>query len=169
MGHDVVVVGAGFAGSVIAERLASQTGRSVLVLDKRPHIGGNAYDETDDSGILIHRYGPHIFHTNSADIFSYLSGFTQWRPYEHRVLAAVRDRLVPIPINRTTVNEIFLLSLADDAQCRPSTKDRSSPAVRLGPLRMPSSGRSAASCTSCSSAATRASNGGSIRPSLTHR
>lgn len=115
MGHDVVVVGAGFAGSVIAERLATQLGRRVLVLDRRDHVGGNAYDELDAAGILVHRYGPHIFHTNAAEIVSYLSAFTDWRPYEHRVRASVRGRLVPVPINRTTVNELFGLALADDA------------------------------------------------------
>ena len=110
-GHDVVVVGAGFAGSVVAERVATQLGRSVLVVDRRPHIGGNAFDERDEAGVLIHRYGPHIFHTNSSDIVEYLSRFTTWRPYEHRVLAAVRDLLVPIPINRTTVNTLYGLDL----------------------------------------------------------
>ena len=79
-----LVVGAGFAGAVLAERLASQLGLKVLVVDKRPHIGGNAYDRYDDTGVLIHPYGPHIFHTNSADVFEYLSQFTQWRPYQHR-------------------------------------------------------------------------------------
>jgi UDP-galactopyranose mutase len=112
--YDAVVVGAGFAGSVIAERLASQLGQRVLVLDRRPHVGGNAYDEVDEAGVLVHRYGPHIFHTNSAEIFEYLSEFTSWRPYEHRVLAQVRGRLLPIPINRTTVNELFGLRLPDD-------------------------------------------------------
>ena len=116
MGHDVAVVGAGFAGSVLAERLASQLGKRVLVLDRRPHVGGNAFDELDASGILIHRYGPHIFHTNSADIFAYLSQFTAWRPYEHRVLASVRDQLVPIPINRTTINELFGLHLEEESE-----------------------------------------------------
>jgi UDP-galactopyranose mutase len=115
VGHDVVVVGAGFAGSVVAERLASDHGKRVLVLDRRPHIGGNAYDERDAAGILIHRYGPHIFHTNSPEIFDYLSRFTSWRPYEHRVLACVRDRLVPIPINRTTLNALFRAGLEDEA------------------------------------------------------
>ncbi|MBA2720410.1 MAG: UDP-galactopyranose mutase [Chloroflexi bacterium] len=127
MGHDVVVVGAGFAGSVIAERLASQLGKRVLVLDRRPHIGGNAFDEPDASGILIHRYGPHIFHTNSADIFDYLSQFTAWRPYEHRVLASVRDRLVPIPINRTTINELFGLNLRSDADVQAFYDARAEP------------------------------------------
>lgn len=114
MGYDVVVVGAGLSGSVIAERLASQYARRVLVMDRRAHIGGNTYDEVDEAGVLVHRYGPHIFHTNSADIFGYLSQFTGWRPYEHRVLASVRGRLVPIPINRTTLNELFATGLRDD-------------------------------------------------------
>ena len=86
---DWLVVGAGFAGSVIAERLASQRGESVLVVDRRNHFGGNAYDRYDDAGLLIHQYGPHIFHTNSEQIVDYLSQFTEWRPYEHRVLASV--------------------------------------------------------------------------------
>ena len=104
--YDVLVVGAGFAGSVCAERLAS-AGRRVLVVDRRPHIGGNAYDEVDAAGVLVHRYGPHIFHTNAASVFSYLSRFTSWRPYEHRVLAQVDGRLLPIPINLDTVNAMF--------------------------------------------------------------
>uniref|UniRef100_UPI0035C99AF0 UDP-galactopyranose mutase n=1 Tax=uncultured Sphingomonas sp. TaxID=158754 RepID=UPI0035C99AF0 len=114
--YDTLVVGAGFAGAVLAERLAADAGQRVLVVDRRPHIGGNAYDELDAAGVLIHRYGPHIFHTNSADVFDYLSGFTDWRPYEHKVLASVDAKLVPMPINRTTLNELYGLSLEDDAQ-----------------------------------------------------
>ncbi|MDB5696356.1 MAG: UDP-galactopyranose mutase [Sphingomonas bacterium] len=114
--YDVLVVGAGFAGSVLAERLASQSGQRVLLIDRRDHVAGNAYDEQDAAGILIHRYGPHIFHTNSQDVWDYLSRFTKWRPYEHRVLASVRDRLLPIPINRTTLNGLYGLDLKDDAQ-----------------------------------------------------
>jgi UDP-galactopyranose mutase len=110
--YDVMIVGAGFAGSVLAERLAS-TGRKVLLLDRRPHIGGNAYDHHDAAGVLIHRYGPHIFHTNAQHIVDYLSRFTEWRPYEHRVLAQVNGDLLPIPINRTTVNRFFGLSLTE--------------------------------------------------------
>ena len=106
-GFDYLVVGAGFAGSVLAERLASQLGKGVLVVDRRPHIGGNAYDCYDDDGILIHRYGPHIFHTNSERIVAYLSQFTTWRPYEHRVLASVDGQLLPIPINLDTVNRLY--------------------------------------------------------------
>ena len=110
-GLDTLVVGAGFAGSVLAERLASQAGQRVLVVDKRPHIGGNAYDRYDDAGLLVHPYGPHIFHTNSADVFEYLSRFTQWRPYQHRVLASVEGQLLPIPINLDTVNRLYGLAL----------------------------------------------------------
>jgi len=113
---DVLVVGAGFAGSVMAEQLASQAGRRVLVVDRRDHIAGNAYDLHDAAGLLIHRYGPHIFHTNSAAVFEYLSRFTKWRPYEHRVLARVRGLEVPMPINRTTLNALYGLSLSTDAE-----------------------------------------------------
>ncbi|WP_291425477.1 UDP-galactopyranose mutase [Deinococcus sp.] len=107
---DYLIVGAGFAGSVLAERLAS-VGQRILLVDKRPHIGGNAYDCYDDAGVLIHPYGPHIFHTNSSDVFDYLSRFTAWRPYQHRVLASVDGQLLPIPINLDTVNRLYGLSL----------------------------------------------------------
>ena len=107
---DVLVVGAGFSGSVVAEQLAGQ-GWEVLVIDKRDHIGGNAHDRLDEHGVLIHPYGPHIFHTNSARIFDYLSRFTEWRPYEHRVLAKAGEQLVPIPINIDTVNRLYGLDL----------------------------------------------------------
>jgi UDP-galactopyranose mutase len=104
---DYVVVGAGFAGATIAERLAADAGRKVLICDKRPHIGGNAYDHYDEAGILVHKYGPHIFHTNSRQVYDYLSTFTAWRPYQHRVLACVDGQLVPIPINLDTVNRLY--------------------------------------------------------------
>ena len=110
-GFDTLIVGAGFAGSVLAERLANVLGQRVLVVDKRPHIGGNAYDRHDDAGVLMHPYGPHIFHTNSADIFEYLSRFTEWRPYQHRVLASVDGQEVPMPINLDTVNKLYGLNL----------------------------------------------------------
>ena len=140
MSYDVVVVGAGFAGSVMAERFASQLRKRVLVIDRRPHVGGNAYDEVDAAGILIHRYGPHIFHTNAREIVDYLSSFTRWRPYEHRVLASVRGQLVPIPINRTTVNALFGLDLHTEedvaafyaARAEPVTRHRSSEDVVVG-------------------------------------
>ena len=108
---DYIVVGAGFAGAVLAERLASQLGRRVLIIDKRDHIAGNAYDCRDAAGILIHRYGPHIFHTNSTEVVDYLSDFTAWRPYEHRVLASVEGQLLPVPINLDTINRLYDLSL----------------------------------------------------------
>ncbi|HYQ16312.1 MAG TPA: UDP-galactopyranose mutase, partial [Polyangiaceae bacterium] len=108
---DYMIVGAGFAGSVLAERLAVGLNKRVLLVEKRSHIGGNAYDHFDDNGLLVHRYGPHIFHTNSAEIFGYLSRFTDWRPYEHRVLASVDGQLVPIPINLDTVNRLYGMSL----------------------------------------------------------
>ncbi len=108
---DWLVVGAGFAGSVLAERLASDMGQRVLIVDRRNHIGGNAYDHYNDDGVLVHRYGPHIFHTNSQAIFDHLSRFTSWRPYQHRVLASVDGMLVPLPINIDTVNKLYGLSL----------------------------------------------------------
>lgn len=107
---DYLIVGAGFAGSVCAERLAS-LGYKIAICDKRDHVGGNAYDHLDEAGVLVHRYGPHIFHTGSARIFEYLSRFTAWRPYEHRVRASVEDKLLPFPINIDTVNQLYGLDL----------------------------------------------------------
>ena len=108
---DYLITGAGFAGSVLAERLATQLHKKVLIIDRRNHIGGNTYDYYDESGILVHKYGPHIFHTNSADVFNYLSKFTKWRQYEHHVLASVDGQLVPIPINQNTINSLYGLNL----------------------------------------------------------
>jgi len=108
---DYLIVGAGFAGSVLAERLARGANKKVLIVDRRNHIGGNAYDHHDRAGLLVHKYGPHIFHTNSKDIFDYLSRFTDWRNYEHRVLASVDGQLLPIPINLDTINKLYGLNL----------------------------------------------------------
>nr|WP_232338325.1 UDP-galactopyranose mutase [Bordetella flabilis] len=105
--YDYLVVGAGFAGSVLAERLAAGLNRRVLVVDRRPHIGGNAYDHYNEDGVLVHRYGPHIFHTNADKVVDYLSRFTGWRPYQHRVLAQVDDMLVPMPINLKTLSMLY--------------------------------------------------------------
>jgi len=114
---DYLVVGAGFAGSVLAERLATVCDKKILICDKRNHIGGNAFDHYDDAGILVHKYGPHIFHTNSREVFEYLSRFTEWRQYEHRVLASVDGLLVPIPINVETLNRLYNVNLcANDMQ-----------------------------------------------------
>ena len=111
---DFLIIGAGFSGSVVASELARRYGQRVLIVDKRSHIGGNAFDKKDAHGILIHPYGPHIFHTNSKNIFDYLSRFTEWRPYEHRVLSNVNGMLVPVPINLDTVNRLYNLDLRED-------------------------------------------------------
>jgi len=136
--YDVLVVGAGFAGAVCAERLAS-AGKRVLVIDRRAHIGGNAYDEIDGSGVRIHVYGPHLFHTNGKRIFEYLSRFTTWRFYEHRVRAVVAGKLYPMPINRRTINELYGLNLDEagvsaflDAVREPRTPITTSEDVVLG-------------------------------------
>jgi UDP-galactopyranose mutase len=125
--YDYLVVGAGFAGAVMAERLARDSGKRVLVIDRRDHIGGNAFDHHDEAGILVHRYGPHIFHTNSQDIVEYLSRFTQWRPYEHRVLADIGGVKVPMPINRTTLNRLYDLELNTDEEAEAYLADRAEP------------------------------------------
>jgi len=116
MKYDYLIVGAGFAGSVIAERLASQFNKKILVVEKRYHIGGNAYDEVDEHGILVHKYGPHIFHTNSKNVFDYLSQFTEWRFYEHKVLANLNRELFPIPINRITINKLYNKNFQTDKE-----------------------------------------------------
>jgi len=115
MKYNYLIVGAGFAGAVAAERLANK-GNKILVVEKRNHIGGNAYDEYDEHGILVHRYGPHIFHTNSRKVFDYLSQFTEWRKYEHRVLAKLNSELYPIPINRTTLNKLYNKNFQTDEE-----------------------------------------------------
>ena len=129
--YDYLIVGAGFAGSVLAERLAAGLNKKVLLIDRRPHVAGNAYDVHDAAGVLIHQYGPHIFHTNSDDIVRHLSRFTAWRPYEHRVLASVDGRLVPIPINRTTINALYGLDLQSDEQAADFLTSRAEPVDRI--------------------------------------
>ena len=129
--YDYLIVGCGFAGSVLAERLATQHNARVLMIDKRDHVGGNAYDEKNADGILYHKYGPHIFHTNSDEIFAYLSRFTRWRPYEHRVLASVRDQLLPIPINRTTLNTLFGAGLRTDEEAAQFLAARAEPVADI--------------------------------------
>lgn len=109
---DYLIVGAGFAGAVMAERLASCDNKKVVVVESRRHIGGNTYDYYNDEGILVHKYGPHIFHTNSREVYDYLGQFTAWRPYEHRVLASVDGMMVPIPINLNTINQLYGLKLS---------------------------------------------------------
>ena len=111
---DALVVGAGFAGSVCARRMAEDYGHRVLVIDRRPHVAGNAHDAPDEHGVLIHTYGPHIFHTNAPSVSRFLSRFTEWRPYEHRVWAEVDGRIVPLPINRTTVEALHRIQFPDE-------------------------------------------------------
>jgi UDP-galactopyranose mutase len=109
---DYLIVGAGLAGAVMAERLATRSGKKILLVDKRNHIGGNTFDYFNKDGILVHKYGPHIFHTNSKEVYDYLGQFTTWRPYEHRVLASVDGMFVPIPINLNTINMLYGLNLS---------------------------------------------------------
>jgi UDP-galactopyranose mutase len=125
--YDILVVGAGYAGSVMAERLASQCGQRVLVVDRRPHVAGNAYDELDEHGVMVHRYGPHIFHANAPHIVDYLSQFTEWRPYEHRVVASVDGKLVPLPINRDTINALYDLDLRTEEEAERFYAERAEP------------------------------------------
>lgn len=127
---DYLVVGAGFAGAVLAERLATKAHKKVLIIDQRSHIAGNAYDFYNEDGILVHKYGPHIFHTNSREVFDYLGQFTPWRAYEHRVLASVDGQLVPIPINLNTINKLYGLNLSSD-QVEQFFKSKAEPVSRV--------------------------------------
>jgi len=128
--YDYLIVGAGLAGSTMAERLASERGAKVLVIDRRDHVAGNAHDQAYVDGLQYHKYGPHIFHTNSSVVVEYLSRFTDWRPYEHRVLSRVDEKLVPVPINRQTVNALFELDL-DEAGVAHFLEERAEPQERI--------------------------------------
>ncbi len=128
---DYVIVGAGFAGSVVAERMARCFNKKVLVVDRRNHIGGNAYDHYDSSGLLVHRYGPHIFHTNSEQVFQYLSQFTQWRSYEHRVLASVDGKMAPVPINLDTINILCGVKLKSEQEAEAFLASRAEPRATI--------------------------------------
>jgi len=129
--HDTLVVGAGYAGSIMAERLASQCGHRVLIIDRRDHIAGNAYDYADEHGVFCHKYGPHIFHTQSDKVVEYLSRFTEWRPYEHRVLANVRGQQLPMPINRDTINRLYGLELDSEEAVEAFLAERAEPRERI--------------------------------------
>ena len=165
----MLVVGAGFAGSVCARRMAEELGLRVLVVDRRGHLAGNAHDAPDEHGILCHSYGPHIFHTSAPRVSRFLSRFTDWRPYQHRVLAEVDGRFVPVPINLTTVRVLHDVELAGENELAPHSTPSPSRARSSRPLRTPSSRRSGVTSTSACSAVTRASSGRSIPASCTPR
>lgn len=116
MNFDIVVIGAGISGATLAERYATEQNKKVLVLEKRSHIGGNCYDYYNDDGILVSKYGAHLFHTNFEDVWEYVQKFSDWYPYEHRVKAFVDNKLVPIPVNIVTVNELFGEHITSEAE-----------------------------------------------------
>jgi UDP-galactopyranose mutase len=128
--YDYLIVGGGLAGATLAERLASQLNARILLIDRRDHIGGNCYDPINADGIRYHRYGPHIFHTNSRNVVAYLSRFTAWRRYEHRVLSRVNGQLLPLPITRTTINRLYGLEL-DDAGLETFLRARAIPSRHI--------------------------------------
>jgi len=128
--YDYLIVGAGLAGCTLAERIASQLDISVLVVEQRAHIGGNVFDHDDEHGIRIHEYGPHIFHTNKKRIVDYLSKFTAWRPYEHRVSAEVDGRRVSFPINRNTLNQLYGLGMSSEGETRSFLASQRVPVAR---------------------------------------
>ncbi len=115
---DFLIVGAGFSGSVLAERIANDLKKDVIIIEKRNHIGGNCYDEFDEHGIFIHRYGPHLFHTNNKEIVDYLSQFTNWYEYQHRVLAYSKGEYYPIPINKETINRVYKINLRNEEEVK---------------------------------------------------
>ena len=111
--YDCIVIGAGIAGAACARKLAEEAGKKVLVIERRSHIGGNCYDVSDEYGILIHEYGPHIFHTGLEEVYEYLSGFTEWYPFGHEVVAKVGDKLIPVPFNLNTLHMVYDKEKAD--------------------------------------------------------
>lgn len=105
--YDCIIVGAGIAGATVARKLAEESNKKVLVLERRSHIGGNCYDKPDDHGILIHEYGPHIFHTGDEGVREFLSRFTKWYDFGHEVVAKVGDQLIPVPFNLNTLHMVY--------------------------------------------------------------
>src|SRR5690554_927505 len=114
---DILIIGAGISGSVLAERYAN-SGKKILLLEKRDHIGGNCYDYLDENGIRVSKYGAHLFHTNFEEVWKYVNQFSEWYPWEHKVLAKVDGKLVNIPINISTVNQIFRLTIKTEVEMK---------------------------------------------------
>jgi UDP-galactopyranose mutase len=115
---DIFIVGAGISGAVLAERFASQNNKKVVIIDKRPHIGGNCYDFVDENGIQMNKYGAHLFHTNYKDVWDYIQKFATWQRWDHRVLGSVDGKMVPIPVNINTVNSIFGTDIKDEPEMK---------------------------------------------------
>ena len=111
--YKYLIVGAGLAGCTVAERIATQLHENVLIIEKRDHIAGNVYDEYDDAGILIQKYGPHTFHTNDKEVFDFVCQYCSWHEYQHRVLSYVDGQFVPMPISLETINQLYNLSLSE--------------------------------------------------------
>src|SRR6476660_1612555 len=114
---DIVIIGAGISGAVLAERYAS-VGKKVLIIEKRDHIAGNCYDYIDENGILVSKYGAHLFHTNHEDVWRYVNRFANWYKWEHKVIAKVDGQLVPVPVNITTVNKLLGLNITNEEEMK---------------------------------------------------
>lgn len=134
---EIVIIGAGISGAVLAERYAN-AGKKVLIVEKRNHVAGNCYDFIDENGILVSKYGAHLFHTNDASVWEYVNRFSAWYPWEHKVLASVDGKLVPIPVNITTVNAIFGTSISTEEEMKQWLEDNRNPVAD------PADGREAA-------------------------
>ena len=134
---EIVIIGAGISGAVLAERYAN-AGKKVLIVEKRNHIAGNCYDFIDENGILVSKYGAHLFHTNDTAVWEYVNRFSAWYPWEHKVLASVEGKLVPIPVNITTVNTIFGTSITTEEEMKQWLEDNRNPVAD------PADGREAA-------------------------
>jgi UDP-galactopyranose mutase len=118
MKYDYLIIGAGYAGSILAERISTQLNKKCLIVEKRNHIAGNAFDYYDNHGILVHKFGPHIFHTNSKKVHDYLSQFTEWQPYIHRVRAVVEGKSVPVPFNLNSLYDLFSPKYAEKLESK---------------------------------------------------
>lgn len=123
---DILIIGAGISGAVLAERYASR-GKKVLIIEKRNHIAGNCYDYRDENGILVSKYGAHLFHTNDESVWEYVNKFSQWYPWEHKVIARVGNKTVPIPVNITTVNELFSTDISSEEEMKKWLEDNRTP------------------------------------------